>query len=103
MLVGTGPGPHGPFVSAWGPAENYPAAGGTHFSSGSPDGSEHTGSILTLVLGKTILPACPLFGPGSVPMGHLSRSVPTAPPRQQLTSLPSSAPSGIPSSMPPGH
>ena len=52
MLVGTGPGPRGVFLSAWGLAENYPAAGGTHFSSGPPDDSEYTGSILTLVLGR---------------------------------------------------
>ena len=74
MLVGTGPGPHGPFVSAWGPAENYPAAGDTHFSSGPPEDSEHTGSILTLILGRMILPAVPLLALAP----SLSRSVPTA-------------------------
>ena len=103
MLVGTGPGPHGLFLSAWGLAENYPAAGGTHFSSGPPDDTEHTGSTLTLVLGKMILPTIPLFGPSPIPVRYLSRSVPTAPPRQQLTSLTFSASSGILPSVPPGH
>ena len=55
MLVGTGPGPHGLFLSAWGSTENYPDIGGTHFSSGPPDDSEHTGPVLTLVLGEMIL------------------------------------------------
>ena len=51
MLVGTGPGPHGLFLSVWGLVENYPATGDTHFSSGPPDDSDHIGSILTVVLG----------------------------------------------------
>ena len=103
MLVGTGPGPHGLFLSSWGPAENYPATGGTQFSSGSPDDNEHTGSVLTLVLGEMILPNVPLFGPGPVPVGHLSRSILTALPRQQLTSLPFSESSCVLASALPDH
>ena len=101
MLVGTSPGPFGLFLSAWAPSENYPDAGDTHFSSGFPDDSEHTGSVLTLVLGKMILPAIPLCGPG--PAGHLCGSILTTPPRQKLVSLPFSAPSGVLPSTPSGH
>lgn len=103
MLVGTSPGPHGLFLSVWDPTENYPATGGTHFSSGPPDDNEHTDCILTLVLGKMIFPTIPLLGPGPVPAGHLSRSVLTIPPRQQLTNLTFSTSSGILPSMLPGH
>ena len=67
-----------------GPAENFPAAEGTHFPSGPPDNSENTGSILTLVLGEMILLVVPLSGLSPVPAGHLSRSVPTTPSRPQL-------------------
>ena len=69
MLVSTRPGAHNLFLFAWGPAENYPATGGTQFSSGLPDDSEHTGCVLTLVLGEMIFPNVPLVGPGPVPAG----------------------------------
>ena len=103
MLVGTGPGPHGLFLSAWGLAENYPATGDTNFSSGPLDDSEHMGSILTLVLAKMIIPGLPLSSPRPIPAGHLSGSILTTPPRKQLTSLPFSSSSGILKLAPPGQ
>ena len=78
--------PPGLFSSAWGLIGNHLAVGGTHFSSGLPGDSRHSGSVPVLALGEMILLIAPLSGLGLslCPVGHL----PFASPRQQPVGWP---------------